>query len=256
MGEELNKLEESLHFNYSSFFFFFVYGKEWEHLQTTAVIWQTHFTCLFSEGRMCEYNFLFHTKPSFLVFENKSRFLPSSFLWNVFAAFMQIAVCLRCVCRPISAPDLKLFHLVDKEALGLPCQKNGHEIHLDPDSHRVGFAQQSNSEAIRSQILSFSNVIPGHSCSFSRVLQYISPLEKQHSHTAAHSFPGTVSWHLCYWTKKRCLFLPVTHCCLLLWDEKVVNCVRLLADSTWQDTCVLISTSSLYWDPLSLLDPV
>lgn len=102
-------------------------------------------------------------------------------------------------------------------------QRNGREIHLDRDSHRILFAQQSNSEAIKSQVFRSSNVIPGHSRFFSEVPRYITPLTKQHPHTTARPFPGAASWHLRYRTKKWPLFLPAEHCCLLLWDEKIIT---------------------------------
>lgn len=119
---------------------------------------------------------------------------------------MQIGGLPEVIRHPISPPDLKLFCWVDRESLGLLStvpllsfnQKNGHEIHLDRDSHRILFAQQSNSEAVKSQVFYSSNVIPGHSRFFSEVPRYITPLAKQHPHTTARPFPGAASWHLRY----------------------------------------------------------
>ena len=158
------KLREPSHFNYS-FFFFFAYGKEWERLQTTAVIWQTHFTCLFSERRICEYRFLFSTKSSFLrlylrinqdffplhSYEVSSQCLCKiGILPEIFFFFF---------CHPIFPLDLKLFFWVGRESLSLLClllyfsfnQENGHKIHLDPYAHRTLHSRANSTALILTQ---------------------------------------------------------------------------------------------------------
>ena len=127
------------------------------------MIWQTHFTCLFNERRICEYRFLFSTKSSFLrlYLRINQDFFPLHFYEVSSQCLCKLVFCLRfvCVCHPIFLLNLELFFWVGGESLGLFClllyfsfnQENGHKIHLDPYVHRTLHSRANASALILTQ---------------------------------------------------------------------------------------------------------
>lgn len=90
-------------------------------------------------------------------------------------------------------------------------QNNGRcGIHLDPGSHRIGFAGQSDSEDIESHVLCSSAVIAGISQSSSEVPVSVLPLGRIPSSDRDPCFPCGFLTPAYYWTPDTCpIVMPI-----------------------------------------------